>query len=666
MPPRSPSREVQLRALGYGEKVGGDVSVIVLLGPSGAGKSNFIETLGSITTKWPKVVDLAKARVDDGTQEVYGYRMEHQNLNIYTTKPIVLVDTPGLSNPRMSEMQVQLQIKKWMKKSGVKSIDRLFYMDSISEHGMSPRKRKSLEIFKVFCGLEAASRTVAVTTMWDLMWNPRLKADADHRFKLLKERYWNDFLDQGSRIVTFNNTFEAALENLKALGPPLQLIGPAFAFEKDVSMQEPEMGRKAFQVLTERCENLDVSLQVVEQDIKQSEGLQNAELNRLLLKQKTGITHYLKEVTEELKAYSPEYKLFRDQIHKQLDRPGSPDSTTTNATNAAPGPRGFKAKLELWSKMMDLKKGKVKAQTTPTAYDPPVNLPNIPMCILSQVQGGGHRQQAMVRQSLDKQSWDATFSGASHISSIGMKNILPEDVVILLLGATGSGRSAFLSALDVNNTVWVGDMIGSTGDQASKTMQVQVVRIPIPKAGFGLVIIDTPGFNSGERSESETLRIIADALADKAGHEVRFNGVVYFQKIDDNSLKTVHLAIKICGEKNYYRIAFVTTHWDLFEGSEKDRTEAISREKQLKESEEWSKVLASGDSSKRDQRLKTINLSVPLSRGSREAVKQLLWDALLCQPHVRLKLQLQVQLGNGTEAKNTLAGLEASMQDVHK
>ncbi|KAF9053457.1 hypothetical protein BJ165DRAFT_1524148 [Panaeolus papilionaceus] len=288
------------------------------------------------------------------------------------------------------------------------------------------------------------------------------------------------------------------------------------------------------------------------------------------------------------------------------------------------------------------------------------------MCVLSEFKFGDslRRKQAMMRQTLHKEIWDTTFVGPNGISLIETKDIRPEDVVILLLGATGSGRSAFLSALDTNNTDCVGDMVGSPGDQASKTTEVQVVRIPIPEGGFGLVIIDTPGFNSGERSENETLRIIADALADRIGHKVRFNGVVYFQKIDDSSLKTVRLALKICGEKNLDRIAFVTTHWDLFEGSEKDRTEAISREKQLKESEEWSKVLAFGDSSKRDQRVKAINLSVPLSQESRKAVKELLWDALLCEPHMRVKLQLQDQLGHGTEVRNTLAGLEASMQNV--
>ncbi|KAF9053415.1 hypothetical protein BJ165DRAFT_1447414 [Panaeolus papilionaceus] len=353
---------VQLRALKEGEKVGDDVSVIVLIGPTGTGKSNFIEMLGSITTNGPKVKDLAKARLDSGTQEVDGYRMEHQHLNIYTTKPIILVDTPGLSDRRKSEMQVLGQIKKWMKKTGVKSVDRLFYMDRISDNRMPRSKTKSLEIFKALCGTDAANRTVVVTTMWDLMWNPRLKAHANHRFNLLKEKHWNDFIAQGSKIETFDNTFDSALKNLRALGPPSQVTGPAFAFEKDVGMKETDMGQRAFQVLTERYENLDVSLQVVEQDIKQSAGMQNAELNRLLLKQKTEITQDLKEVTSELEDYSPEYKKLRDRVHQELDRPGSPESTSTIHTTPDSQPKagGFRAKLEGWlAKLKEITGGKV-------------------------------------------------------------------------------------------------------------------------------------------------------------------------------------------------------------------------------------------------------------------------------------------------------------------
>ncbi|KAF9053472.1 hypothetical protein BJ165DRAFT_1317340, partial [Panaeolus papilionaceus] len=81
---------------------------------------------------------------------------------IYTKKPIILVDTPGLSNPRKSEMQILGQIQKWMKRS----VDRLFYMDRISDNRMTRSKTKSLELFKALCGTEAASRVVVVTTMW--------------------------------------------------------------------------------------------------------------------------------------------------------------------------------------------------------------------------------------------------------------------------------------------------------------------------------------------------------------------------------------------------------------------------------------------------------------------------------------------------------------------
>ncbi|PPR01890.1 hypothetical protein CVT24_001359 [Panaeolus cyanescens] len=92
-----------------------------------------------------------------------------------------------------------------------------------------------------------------------------------------------------------------------------------FAFEKEGKMKDTEMGQKACNVLTERYENLDVSLQVVQADIQHSKSLKNPELDQLLLKQKTEITDDLKEVTNELEEYSPDYKEFRDEVHKGLD-----------------------------------------------------------------------------------------------------------------------------------------------------------------------------------------------------------------------------------------------------------------------------------------------------------------------------------------------------------
>ncbi|PPR01887.1 hypothetical protein CVT24_001356 [Panaeolus cyanescens] len=355
---------------------------IVFIGPTGTGKSNFIQTLAAETPGGSTVKDIAKKSLDSGTQKVAAYRMDHSFLHIWTEKPIILVDTPGLSDRRKSEMYVLSEIQKWMKKNDVKSVDRLLYMDRISDNRMPRSKAKSLDIFKALCGREAANRTVVVTTMWDLMWNPRLQKHAAHRFDLLKSKHWKDFLDKGSQITKFDNTFKAAWDSLKLLGPAFSLDVPAtslFAFEKEGKMKDTEMGQKAFNVLTERYENLDVSLQVVQADIQHSKSLQNPELDQLLNKQKNEITEDLKEVTNELQEYSPDYKKFRDTVHAELDRPGSPESWTTHGSGVKSG-GGFKAKWEGWlAKLREFTGHKSSKQKTPVAtpYSGNINLPSI-------------------------------------------------------------------------------------------------------------------------------------------------------------------------------------------------------------------------------------------------------------------------------------------------
>ncbi|KAF9053492.1 hypothetical protein BJ165DRAFT_1608109 [Panaeolus papilionaceus] len=337
---------VELRALHYGEKLEDDVSVIIIIGLTGAGKSNFIETLGQRTTKWNRVQDIAKGTLNSATQKVFGYRMEHQHLNIYTEKPIILVDTPGFCDRRMSEMQILSEIKQWLKKTGVESVDRLLYLDRINDQCMTHSRKRSLELFKAFCGIKAASRAVVVTTMWDMMWNPRLKAVAVHRFQDMKDHYWQDFVSEGLTIAKFDNTFNQALENLRALGRPLQVTGPGFAFEDDVEMKDSDLGRRAYQALVERYEILDISFLCVKEDIEKLQGRESDELDWLIRRQEREMYDDIRVLTEVMREYSPGYKVIRDQVYEALEQPESLDATVmTDSTRATPNRGGLMAWL---------------------------------------------------------------------------------------------------------------------------------------------------------------------------------------------------------------------------------------------------------------------------------------------------------------------------------
>lgn len=197
----------------------------------------------------------------------------------------------------------------------------------------------------------------------------------------------------------FDKTFEAALKILRAFEPLLPVIGSELPLKGGMVIRDTDMGRKAFELLQNRYENLDGRLKDVEEAMEQAAEMRNAEYDRLLLKEKTEITDDLKNVTDELQAYSPEYKALRDAVHAELDRPGSSESTTTiDTTNPSHELSSSKAHLERWLanlKEITSTRGKVclsppisarnthfsdLSQTQPASgivYNPPVNLPQI-------------------------------------------------------------------------------------------------------------------------------------------------------------------------------------------------------------------------------------------------------------------------------------------------
>ncbi|KAF9053505.1 hypothetical protein BJ165DRAFT_1447711 [Panaeolus papilionaceus] len=273
------------------------------------------------------------------------------------------------------------------------------------------------------------------------------------------------------------------------------------------------------------------------------------------------------------------------------------------------------------------------------------------------------RRQAMMlqRQVMEEQNWRSMFSDSkNHLSAITLDEIRPADVVILLLGKTGTGRSTFISMFDTQNRPWVNDMINQ--DMESKTRDVKPIRVSIPNAHGDLVLLDTPGFDSSAMKDMETLKIISDALKDRSGRCIRVNGVIYFDPIERANekfqQKLLQIALNICGEDNYDRMAFLSTNWDTVES----RTKGEQNEKALTEGA-WKSVLTCNSSTADLTRVGRFVLDE-----GKDAVRKLTW-ALVRQCHVRIWLQLQLEMSQGAGVEETQAGkgilrpVEAGNQD---
>lgn len=84
--------------------------------------------------------------------------------------------------------------------------------------------------------------------------------------------------------------------------------------------------------------------------------------------------------------------------------------------------------------------------------------------------------------------------------------------------------------------------------------------------GIRIFLVDTPGFDDTNRSDSEVLKDVAFWLAASYTKEARLAGIIYLHRISDpkmggSALRNLRMFTKLCGSNNLKSVVLVTTHW---------------------------------------------------------------------------------------------------------
>ncbi|PVG00610.1 P-loop containing nucleoside triphosphate hydrolase protein [Serendipita vermifera] len=145
---------------------------------------------------------------------------------------------------------------------------------------------------------------------------------------------------------------------------------------------------------------------------------------------------------------------------------------------------------------------------------------------------------------------------------------------IILMGATGSGKSTYITRI-------VGKDLGIVGHDLQSCTQ-QIKEFPTEYKGRKLVLVDTPGFDDTDVPDVVILKRIGDWLKKKYLKKEALAGVIYLHRISDNrfsgsakrNLKTFQA---LCGPDYSPRIALVTTHW-AEEGTRRYNQDVIRHE----------------------------------------------------------------------------------------
>ncbi|KDR82115.1 hypothetical protein GALMADRAFT_240627 [Galerina marginata CBS 339.88] len=183
----------------------------------------------------------------------------------------------------------------------------------------------------------------------------------------------------------------------------------------------------------------------------------------------------------------------------------------------------------------------------------------------------------------------SSYMGHGQAKRIKAEDLYPEDFVIAVMGPSGSGKTTFINFA-------TGLQSGFRYSQ-QYTNEVDIIRLPVPGSS-NIVFVDIPGFDDGDKSDADTLKMIGDWLAKTYRRKIMLGGILYFHRISDNrvgggSLKNLSMFEALCGKTMLQNVILTTTMWDGI-----DEQIAMMREGQLKEMY-WARILEQGSTTKR-------------------------------------------------------------------
>jgi predicted GTPase len=174
------------------------------------------------------------------------------------------------------------------------------------------------------------------------------------------------------------------------------------------------------------------------------------------------------------------------------------------------------------------------------------------------------------------------------------------DILIAVMGVTGSGKSQFIShctgeTLSIGSTLQSREfllltMIHSNAPRdltsSEDTQTVRAYRCNIPNLE-AVCLIDTPGFDDTSRQDTEILREIAAWVTMAYKQRVQLRGILYLHRITDcrmqgAAMRNLFMFKKLCGRNALKNVILATTMWDYDQPPKGEE-----REEELKSTHEF-------------------------------------------------------------------------------
>ncbi|KAF8905757.1 P-loop containing nucleoside triphosphate hydrolase protein [Gymnopilus junonius] len=142
-----------------------------------------------------------------------------------------------------------------------------------------------------------------------------------------------------------------------------------------------------------------------------------------------------------------------------------------------------------------------------------------------------------------------------------------KDILILILGATGAGKSFFINKLLGQEKMKVGRGLNSCTSEPGLGYIQTIERYPALK-DYQILLVDTPGFDDSVHEDTQILKKIADWLKNFYKGGAKLGGVIYLHDISSSRFnggarQNLQNFQKLCGDVVLHNAALVTTKWDL-------------------------------------------------------------------------------------------------------
>jgi GTP-binding protein EngB required for normal cell division len=166
------------------------------------------------------------------------------------------------------------------------------------------------------------------------------------------------------------------------------------------------------------------------------------------------------------------------------------------------------------------------------------------------------------------------------------------DVFIAVMGVTGAGKSSFISKccgqdIPVGHTLQACELdyiVSPCCLHYTYTIigtSTVTVYPCITNPDTTVYLVDTPGFDDTNRSDTEVLRELATWLTESYAAHIKLSGIIYLHRISDvrmpgSARRNLLMFKKLCGDNALKNVILGTTMWDRVSESE-----GVAREEEL-------------------------------------------------------------------------------------